>query len=81
MTEYKLLSGLACPKQYLTKEKILKSLWHEQYQWRDYHAVEVLLSRLRAKVLKQLNQPLPVQAVQAKGLVFSAAVTAYETKD
>lgn len=73
--EYRLLAGLMRnPGQPFTKDEVLQFLWQKQSLWRDYHAVEVLLSRLRAKVLKQLNRPLPVQTVQARGLVFTAPV-------
>lgn len=74
-TEQRLMGGLmACYGQTLSKEQLVTLLWGK-YSDRDYHGVEVLLSRLRRKALKELGQPLPVRAVQAVGLVFSGQVT------
>lgn len=74
-TEQRLMGGLmACYGQTLTKEQLIALLWGKHSD-RDYHGVEVLLSRLRHKARKELSQALPVRAVQAVGLVFSAQVT------
>lgn len=74
-TEQRFMGGLmACYGQTLTKEQLIVLLWGKHSD-RDYHGVEVLLSRLRRKAQKELGQPLPVRAVQAVGLVFSAQVT------
>lgn len=74
-TEQRLMGGLmACYGQTLAKEQLITLLWGKHSE-RDYHGVEVLLSRLRRKALKELQQPLPVRAVQAVGLLFSGLVT------
>lgn len=75
-SEYRLVAGLMTfPGRSFSKDEIISLLWEKQQTWRDYHGVEVLLSRLRSKALKQLKQPLPIQSVQAIGLVFTAAAT------
>lgn len=72
--EYRLVAGLmAFPDRCFSKDEIISLVWDKEQSWRDYHSVEVLLSRLRGKALKQINQALPVQSVQAVGLVFTAA--------
>lgn len=74
-TEQRLVGGLmACYGQTLTKEQLISLLWGRHSE-REYHGVEVLLSRLRSKALKELGQALPIKAVQAVGLVFYAQVT------
>ncbi|MGB4466723.1 MAG: winged helix-turn-helix domain-containing protein [Azovibrio sp.] len=73
-TEQRFLGGLmACYGQTLTKEQLVILLWGK-YSDRDYHGVEVLLSRLRRKAQTELGQALPVRAVQAVGLLFSGQV-------
>ena len=73
-TEQRLMGGLmACHGQTLTKEQLLTMLWGKRSE-RDYHGVEVLLSRLRHKARLGLGQELPVRAVQAVGLVFAGRV-------
>ena len=72
--EYGLLQGLMSQsRQPLPKEELMEFMGYENQPWRDYHTIEVLLSRLRTKTLKQLQQALPVQTVHAKGLIFTAA--------
>jgi DNA-binding response OmpR family regulator len=74
-TEHRLLGGLmACYGQTLTKEQLINLLWG-RHSDRDYHGVEVLLSRLRSKAQKELGQALPVKAVQAVGLIFFGQVS------
>lgn len=74
-TEHRLLGGLmACYGQTLTKEQLISLLWGRHSE-RDYHGVEVLLSRLRRKAQKELDQALPVKAVQAVGLIFFGQVS------
>lgn len=72
--EYRLVAGLmAFPGQSFSKNEIISLVWEQEQSWRNYHSVEVLLSRLRNKALKQINQPLPIQSVQSVGLVFTGA--------
>lgn len=74
-TEQRLMGGLmACHGQTLTKDQLIAMLWGKRSD-RDYHGVEVLLSRLRHKARLGLGQELPVRAVQAVGLVFAGRVT------
>lgn len=71
--EFSLLLGLMSQSgQPLHKEELMQLLWYQNQPWRDYHAIEVMLSRLRTKALKQLQQALPVQTVHAMGLIFTA---------
>jgi len=72
--EQRLVGGLmACYGQTLSKEQLIALLWGKHCD-RDYHGVEVLLSRLRRKAQKALGEPLPIRAVQAIGLVFAGQV-------
>ncbi len=74
-TEQRLMGGLmACHGQTLTKDQLVAMLWGKRSE-RDYHGVEVLLSRLRHKARLGLDEELPIRAVQAVGLVFSGLVT------
>jgi two-component system response regulator PhoP len=70
--EYKLLATLMSqPGRIFSKPEIVAALWGTSTE-RDYHGIEVMLSRLRNKALASLEKPLPIRAVQAIGLVFSA---------
>ncbi len=74
--EYKLVAGLMTfPGHSFSKDEIIGFVWEHEQSWRNYHSVEVLLSRLRNKAMKQINQPLPIQSVQAVGLVFTGGAT------
>jgi DNA-binding response OmpR family regulator len=59
------------PNHNCTHESLAKSLGLPAEDW-DKHRIEVIMSRLRAKIDKETGLPLPVRAVRGIGYRFHA---------
>ncbi len=71
-TELALLELLMRNRETVMLKTRLLELLYPANSEQDFHAVEVLLSRLRSKVQQASGQRLPVRAVFGKGLAFIA---------